>query len=73
MFHEDIPTVNISKLNYSLLICIAKNFIWTKLKMIFSIFAHSDSRFSTAAAAGLSKEGKLIFGQHHKNCPFIYT
>ncbi len=25
MFHEDICTVNISKLNYWLLICIAKN------------------------------------------------
>ncbi len=32
------PTVNISKLNYWLVICIAKNFIWTSLKMIFSIF-----------------------------------
>ncbi len=32
------PTVNISKLNYWLVICIAKNFIWTTLKMIFSIF-----------------------------------
>ncbi len=43
------PTVNISKLNYWLLICIAKNFIWTTLKMIFSIFrffAPSDSRFT---------------------------
>ncbi len=42
MFHEDIctfPTINIYiKLNYWLLICIAKNFIWTTLKMIFSIF-----------------------------------
>ncbi len=38
MLHEDIPTVNISKLNYWLVICIAKNFIWTTLKMIFSIF-----------------------------------
>ncbi len=32
------PSVNISKLNIWLLICIAKNFIWTTLKMIFSIF-----------------------------------
>ncbi len=32
------PTINISKLNYWLVICIAKNFIWTTLKMIFSIF-----------------------------------
>ncbi len=32
------PTVNISKLNFWLLICIAKNVIWTTLKMIFSIF-----------------------------------
>ncbi len=43
------PTVNISKLNFWLLICIAKNFIWTTLK-IFSIFrfffAPSDSRFT---------------------------
>ncbi len=31
-------TVNISKLNYWLVISIAKNFIWTTLKMIFSIF-----------------------------------
>ncbi len=31
-------TVNISKLNFWLVICIAKNFIWTTLKMIFSIF-----------------------------------
>ncbi len=32
------PTANISKLNYWLLICIAKNLIWTTLNMIFSIF-----------------------------------
>ncbi len=41
------PTVNISKLNFWLVICIAKNFIWTTLKMIFSIFrffCSSDSR-----------------------------
>ncbi len=31
-------TVNISKLNFWLVICIAKNLIWTTLKMIFSIF-----------------------------------
>ncbi len=32
------PTVNISKLTFWLVICIAKNFIWTTLKAIFSIF-----------------------------------
>ncbi len=32
------PVVNISKLNFWLVICISKNFIWTTLKMIFSIF-----------------------------------
>ncbi len=32
------PTVNISKLNFWLVICIAKNYIWTTLKVIFSIF-----------------------------------
>ncbi len=31
-------TVNILKLNFWLVICIAKNFIWTTLKMICSIF-----------------------------------
>ncbi len=31
-------TVNISKPNFWLVICIAKSFIWTTLKMIFSIF-----------------------------------
>ncbi len=31
-------TVNISQLHFWLVICIAKNFIWTTLKMIFSIF-----------------------------------
>ncbi len=54
MFHEDIckfPTINISKLNFSLVICIAKNFIWTTLKVIFSMsvfFAPLDSRFSNS-------------------------
>ncbi len=32
------PTVNISKLNFWLVICIAKNLIWITLKVIFSIF-----------------------------------
>ncbi len=32
------PTVNISKLNFWLLICISKNFISTTSKIIFSIF-----------------------------------
>ncbi len=43
------PTVNISKRNFWLVICIAKDFIWTTLKVIFSIFiyffAPSDYRF----------------------------
>ncbi len=34
------PTVNISKLNFWLVICIAKNLIWTTLKAIFSIFRY---------------------------------
>ncbi len=32
------PTINISKLNFWLVICTAKNFIWTTLKAIFSVF-----------------------------------
>ncbi len=32
------PIVNISKLHFWLLICIAKDFIWTTLKAIFSVF-----------------------------------
>ncbi len=46
------PTILISKLNFWLVICIAKNFIWTTLKLIFSIyiffFAPLDSRFSNS-------------------------
>ncbi len=37
------PTVNISKINFWVLICIAKDFIWTTLKAIFhniSIFLY---------------------------------
>ncbi len=37
-YFVNFPTINISKLNYWLVICIAKNFIWTTLKAIFSIF-----------------------------------
>ncbi len=32
------PTINISKLNFWLVICIAQKFNWTTLKAIFSIF-----------------------------------
>ncbi len=32
------PNVNIPKLNVLLVICIAKDFIWTALKAIISIF-----------------------------------
>ncbi len=35
---SEFLTVNIKKRNFWLLICIAKNLIWTTLKMIFSIF-----------------------------------
>ncbi len=46
------PTVNISKLNFWLVIGVAKNFILTTLKAIFSIFlfffAPLDSRFSNS-------------------------
>ncbi len=37
-FMPKIITVNISKLIFLLVICIAMNFIWTTLKVIFSIF-----------------------------------
>ncbi len=49
-------TINTAKLNFWLLICIDKNFIWTTLKMIFSIF-----RFCCT----------LIF-QIYKYCPIIH-
>ncbi len=39
-----LPTVNISKRNFSLVICMAKNLIWTTLKAIFSIFIYYFSR-----------------------------
>ncbi len=40
------PTVNISKPNFWLVICIAKNFIWTTFTQYLDFFAPSDSRFS---------------------------
>ncbi len=43
MFHEDIffnSYCKYIKLNFWLVICIAKNFIWTTLKAIFSIFRY---------------------------------
>ncbi len=42
------PTVNISKLNFWLVICIAKNFIWTTFTQYLDFFAPSDSRFSNS-------------------------
>ncbi len=44
-------TVNISKLHFLLVICIAKNFIWTNFILFsqyFDFFAPSDSRFSNS-------------------------
>ncbi len=44
MLHEDIffnSYCKYIKLNFWLVICIAKNFIWTTLKAIFSIFRYS--------------------------------
>ncbi len=32
------PTVNMSKLDFCLILCIAKNLIWTTLKLILSVF-----------------------------------
>ncbi len=65
--YEDIPTVNISKLNYWLVICMALNLIWTTLKMIFSIlifFACSDSRILPKYCPIITNHtsiGKLIY------------
>ncbi len=47
------PTINISNLNFWLVICIAKDFIWTTLKAklffyFLFFFAPSDSRFSNS-------------------------
>ncbi len=41
MFHEDIKYISYRKYiktKFVLVICIAKDFIWTTLKVIFSIF-----------------------------------
>ncbi len=51
------PTIN--KLNFSLVICIAKHFIWTTLKAIF--FAASDSRFSNSCISAKFDKKNLIF------------
>ncbi len=50
---SQFPTINILKLNFWLVICIAKNLIWTTLKTIslnISIFfVRSDSRFPNSS------------------------
>ncbi len=59
------PTVNISKLNFLLVICIAKNFISTTLKMIFSIF-----RFFCSLRFQIYKYCPLI--TNHTSMKLIY-
>ncbi len=49
--YSKFAIINISQLNSLLVICVAMDFIWTTLKVIFSIFnffAPSDSRFSNS-------------------------
>ncbi len=54
-------TVNISKLHLWLVICIAKNFIWTTLKMIFLIFrCFAPSDF------------QIVASQSDPNTPYIH-
>ncbi len=62
------PTLNISKFIFGLVICVAKDLIWTTLKAIFSIFrffAPSDSRFSNSCISAkycpILRNGKLIY------------
>ncbi len=67
------PTVNISKLNFWLVICIAKNFIWTTLKMIFSIFRFFCSlRFQILQILSYHNKpyinGKLIYSDDFRWC-----
>ncbi len=59
------PTVNILKLNFWLVICIAKNFIWTILKVIFSIFWYFLQTFSRLSNSCIS----AILPYHNK--PYI--
>ncbi len=60
------PTVNISKLNFWLVICIAKNFIWTTLKVIFSIF-----RFFCTLRFQISKYCPIITNHTSMESSFI--
>ncbi len=48
------PTINISKLNFWYVLCIAKNFIWTTLKAIFSRVTFLDVNFSVSVCIFLS-------------------
>ncbi len=54
------PTINISKLNFWLLICIAKSFIWTTLKVIFSNSRFSNSCISTKYCSSSSSSSPLL-------------
>ncbi len=62
-----LPTVNISTLNYWLLICIAKNFIWTTLKMIFSIFRFFCTLSNIVQTIHQWKYDLCIFQMMHKS------
>ncbi len=57
------PTVNISKHDFSLVICIAKNLIWTTLNGIFSVFLHTQIPiFSDPSKQYIN--GKLIYSSN---------
>ncbi len=56
------PTVNISKNNFGLVMCFAKNLIWTTLKAIFSIFRFEIPDLSQMFSLNKTYiNGKLIY------------
>ncbi len=59
---------NTSKLNFLLVICIAQNFIWTTVKMIFSIFRFIDSRYCPIITNHTSKENVLCYKSQFGKC-----
>ncbi len=55
------PIINMSKLNFWLAICIAKNFIWTTLKAIFAIFRYFCTlRFQISNSCISAKYGTIL-------------
>ncbi len=69
---NEFPTVNISKLNFLLVICIDKDLIWTNLKVIFSVFRFFCTlRFQIFNSCISAKYCPILTNHASMDCLFI--